>query len=111
VTIGVSRAFLAYPSPGGDECAIRSGWRALPSNWKEGALCPVGEDYLRKLADLLHEDVYPSPQEPFEMTVKRKTNKGWPYISIDEVLTVQDKWLALIHDTRAQFSAVQASAA
>jgi hypothetical protein len=33
----------------------------------------VGEDYLRKLADLLHEDVYPSPQEPFEMTVKRKT--------------------------------------
>jgi len=76
---------------------------------KEGSLCPVGEDYLRKLADLLHADVYLS-EDPFEMTVERKTDKGWVYISIDEVLSVQDKWLALIHDTRARFAAVQASA-
>ena len=72
---------------------------------KEGALCPRGADYLHKLADLFHADVYPSPKDPFEMTVKRRTNQGWVYVSIDEVLIAQDKWVALIQNTRARFSA------
>ena len=38
------------------------------------------------------------------MTVKRRTSTGWEAISIDEVVAVQDAWLALIHETINRFA-------
>ncbi|MCS6924491.1 MAG: hypothetical protein NZ578_01190 [Candidatus Binatia bacterium] len=64
----------------------------------------VGEEYLYRLAALLQAEVYPT-KNPFYMTVKRKADTGWVFLSIEEVLRVQDQWLALIEATRARFAA------
>ncbi len=58
---------------------------------QERTMHPLGEEYLYKLAGLLHADVYlPPEKDPFAMTVKRRTSTGWEAISIDEVVAVQD---------------------
>jgi hypothetical protein len=69
----------------------------------------VGIDYVCKLADLLQADVYCPTKNRFYMTVKRRTDTGWVFLSIGEVLNVHDRWLALIEDTRTQFVAARAS--
>src|SRR5262245_1267078 len=61
----------------------------------------VGVDYLGALADLLPDTAVYQSSDPFEWTVKKMDGS---YVSIDEVLTVQDAWLALIHATVARFA-------
>jgi hypothetical protein len=72
---------------------------------QERTIHPLGEEYLYKLAGLLHADVYlPPEKDPFAMTVKRRTSTGWEAISLDEVVAVQEDWLALIHETLNRFA-------
>ena len=57
----------------------------------------IGEQYLKQLASLF-EDGYvdSSGSDKFTWTIKKRNNQ---YITISEILAVQDKWLQIIRDT------------
>lgn len=70
---------------------------------------PIGAEYLQRLAALLPGatvDKSSNPNNPFEWTVKKNDGN---YVTIDEILSVQDQYLNLIQDTLAKFAASQTS--
>jgi hypothetical protein len=64
----------------------------------------IGEQYLQTLASLFQGGYVDKPKHKFNWTVKKRTNQ---YITISEVLAVQDKWLEIIQDSANRLIAVQ----
>ncbi len=98
---------------GPEKDALNFGWfgfqKGVPAfrnygialNHKDRTPHPYGVDYLSALANLLLDTYVYRSVDPFEWTVKKM---GGSYVSIEEVLAVQDRWLVLIHKTRARFA-------
>jgi hypothetical protein len=64
----------------------------------------IGEKYLEQLASLFEGGYVDKPSHKFQWTVKKRPNQ---FITIAEVLAVQDRWLEIIRDTTNKLLAVQ----
>lgn len=64
----------------------------------------IGEEYLDRLASLFEGGYVDKPTNRFVWTVKKNKNQ---LITIDEILSVQDKWLELIRNTANKLLALQ----
>lgn len=62
------------------------------------------EKYLEQLASLFEGGYVDKPSNKFQWTVKKQNNQ---FITIAEVLAVQDRWLEIIRDTTNKLLAVQ----
>ena len=64
----------------------------------------IGEKYLEQLASLFEGGYVDKPSHRFIWTVKKRNNQ---FVTIAEVLAVQDRWLEIIRDTANKLLAVQ----
>jgi hypothetical protein len=66
----------------------------------------IGEQYLEQLASLFAGGYVHKPSNRFAWTVKKQKKQ---YVTINEILAVQDKWLEIIRKTADRLIAVQES--
>ncbi len=64
----------------------------------------IGEKYLEQLASLFEGGYVDKPSNKFAWTIKKRNNQ---YVTIAEVLAVQDRWFEIIRDTTNKLLAVQ----
>lgn len=75
------------------------------SSAAEGTEKPqIGDEYLFQLANLLDGGFVISSESRFQRTVKIKQGKRGRYVTIPEILAVQEKWLEIIQNTLNEFS-------